>query len=587
MDVNSLFARAEQAFLSGRLDAARADLIEVQRLAGSHPAVLHLFALVEKKRGATEAAANAFRAALRLAPRDPQINNNFANLLDDLGDTSAALVHFDRAITAAADFADGRYNRALLLQKLGRLEEALADLDRLARSAPPSAKIQSARGGVLRQLGRLDEAAEAYDAALRLEPRRAVALRGRARVALERGDEQASADYRRALEAQPQDLELHLGLAEALEAEGDSSAVEFLATTVQRHPTWAEGQAVLARMRWEAGEGLAFTRALEEALKRTPGNRDLWFALTSALGSADLHAEAADAAACGGAAAGKEPALQLLEALHASESGDLARADRLFAVIPAGVPERSITEARHRIRTKEYERALALADQARTGDEWNVTAWALTGLLWRLTGESRAEWLHGQPGLVAAMQLDLNAGDIEGISECLRGLHRTRAHPIGQSLRGGTQTRGRLFARSEPEIRLLKMTIEQAVEEYWSKLPPQDPEHPLLRHRAKKPQLGGSWSVRLTDGGFHVAHVHPEGVVSSACYLVVPAPGAGREGWLEVGRPPDSLATGLSPLSVVEPTPGKMALFPSTLFHGTRPFLDGERLTSAFDVLPG
>ena len=30
--------------------------------------------------------------------------------------------------------------------------------------------------------------------------------------------------------------------------------------------------------------------------------------------------------------------------------------------------------------------------------------------------------------------------------------------------------------------------------------------------------------------------------------------------------------------------PGRLALFPSTMWHGTVPFADGERLTIAFDV---
>ena len=91
LDVNSLFARAEQSFAAGRLDAARTDLQTVQRLAGDHPAVLHLLALVEKKRGDLSAARAAFEGALRLAPADPQINNNHANLLNALGDAEAAL----------------------------------------------------------------------------------------------------------------------------------------------------------------------------------------------------------------------------------------------------------------------------------------------------------------------------------------------------------------------------------------------------------------------------------------------------------------------------------------------------------------
>lgn len=100
--------------------------------------------------------------------------------------------------------------------------------------------------------------------------------------------------------------------------------------------------------------------------------------------------------------------------------------------------------------------------------------------------------------------------------------------------------------------------------------------------------IEGSWSVRLTSQGFHVNHVHPEGVLSSACYISLPPSlGAGdtRDGWLELGRPPEQLSLGLEPLASIEPRPGRLALFPSYLFHGTRPFADGERLTVAFDVV--
>jgi hypothetical protein len=36
---------------------------------------------------------------------------------------------------------------------------------------------------------------------------------------------------------------------------------------------------------------------------------------------------------------------------------------------------------------------------------------------------------------------------------------------------------------------------------------------------------------------------------------------------------------------MIRPHVGRLALFPSTLFHGTRPFSAGERMTVAFDVV--
>jgi hypothetical protein len=88
--------------------------------------------------------------------------------------------------------------------------------------------------------------------------------------------------------------------------------------------------------------------------------------------------------------------------------------------------------------------------------------------------------------------------------------------------------------------------------------------------------------VRLSDSGHHVAHVHPKGLLSSACYLAVPYP---EPGLLELGRPPLSEGVTLPPLSVITPVPGQLALFPSFMFHGTRPFSRGERITIAFDMI--
>jgi hypothetical protein len=96
----------------------------------------------------------------------------------------------------------------------------------------------------------------------------------------------------------------------------------------------------------------------------------------------------------------------------------------------------------------------------------------------------------------------------------------------------------------------------------------------------------GSWSVRLVDGGFHSNHVHPRGWISSALYLSLPETMRGDEGWLSLGEPPAELGLELEPKHMIEPKPGQLVLFPSWMFHGTRPFPKGERLTVAFDVAP-
>jgi hypothetical protein len=57
----------------------------------------------------------------------------------------------------------------------------------------------------------------------------------------------------------------------------------------------------------------------------------------------------------------------------------------------------------------------------------------------------------------------------------------------------------------------------------------------------------------------------------------------GHAGWLSLGESTD-LGINLPPIRLVEPKQGRLVLFPSTMWHGTRPFDAGERLTVAFDV---
>ena len=123
------------------------------------------------------------------------------------------------------------------------------------------------------------------------------------------------------------------------------------------------------------------------------------------------------------------------------------------------------------------------------------------------------------------------------------------------------------------------------IDDYIGALGPLDPSHPL-RGRVPMPhRFVGSWSVRLTSGGFHESHVHDEGWLSSALYVAIPEPQKGtHDGWLTLGEPQKNLNLPLDPLAELEPKPGRLVLFPSYLWHGTRPFSSGERLSVAFDV---
>jgi hypothetical protein len=77
------------------------------------------------------------------------------------------------------------------------------------------------------------------------------------------------------------------------------------------------------------------------------------------------------------------------------------------------------------------------------------------------------------------------------------------------------------------------------------------------------------------------------GWISSALYVALPPSpqlGAPPAGWIRFGAPPPELGLELPSYQDVEPRPGRLVLFPSTMWHRTLPFESGERLVVAFDV---
>lgn len=356
-----------------------------------------------------------------------------------------------------------------------------------------------------------------------------------------------------------------------------------LAAAVASRPDWVAGHAMLASLRWEQGDCEGFADSYKDALKALPNNAAIWNGYIGTLAGV-LQFEGAADAARDARRLFDVPILRLIEASHAGMAGDLERSAALLESLPENMPERLPVEARHLLRTGKFEAAEKVLEHMRVTTPDDVSYWPLIEITWRLVGDPRAEWLSGQPDLVAAVSLPVSAQDLAELADRLRALHRMRSAPLGQSVRGGTQTRGRLFDRSDRAILGLRDALQNALDRYVARLP-LDPTHPLLRHRDRKLKVDGGWSVRLTKEGFHVPHLHPAGVVSSACYVVVPPlDPSTQEGWLEIGRPPSDLLLDLAPLMTVQPRPGTVVLFPSFLYHGTRPFAAGERLSVAFDA---
>ncbi len=486
--------------------------------------------------------------------------------------------------TADPHNADAVFRAVATAVRQGLAAEALPLAEMGTRNHPGDPRMWQMLGLAHRRLDDLGPAVAALTRAAALAPHDALIVHGVARATMEAGLP-ATDLFERAREIAPNDGSVLLGLAAARFADGDlEGAIAGIEAQLALHPGWIDGHNVSVRLRWARGEREGFTQSLERALLVVPGELALWRELVDSFMYAGAYPAAVEAIGRGRAAAGESPVFDALAAVCA-EQGETEAADLLFARL---LPIEHITMAarymRHLLRAGRPEEASAFAD-AWAGRDPDHLLVPYRSAAWRLTGDPRWQWLEGDERLVGVYDLADRLPPLEALAARLRALHLSLHHPLEQSLRGGTQTDGPLFSRIEPEIRQLRQAVVEAVEAHVAQLPPPATGHPTLIARRAPIRFSGSWSVRLTDAGFHVNHIHPAGWLSSALYVTLPdCVGDGEQGWLRLGEPQAELGLGLAPLRTVEPRPGRLVLFPSTMWHGTNPFAAGERMTVAFDV---
>jgi tetratricopeptide (TPR) repeat protein len=425
--------------------------------------------------------------------------------------------------------------------------------------------------------GRDEEAVLAWRALVEAEPEHPAAEYGFAATLYTVGrEEEAEAACRRALGKGLDGPEpwLFLGRLLTLQSRLEEAEAAF-AEAVGRDPLSPEAQRELAQLVWMRTADVARARA---ALDAAPPTAALTAVTVKLLQDADAHAAAYALAT---QRADRDPSLQVLAA-RAALRVDPQACDHHLALAPPWVNPAS--RAKGEI---EADLALGRAEQAARRAEALSAACpqdhyvtALKAAAWRMAGDERVRALYDYERLVKAYRLDPPEGwttleaYLADLERVLDRLHGPLTHPIGQSLRHGSQTQRSLLDYPDPEIRAFFQAIDA----------------PIRRHIAAIGEDGGyevagAWSVRLNPLGHHLDHVHPEGWLSSAFYVRTPA-SPGREGWIKFGQPGTPTSPTLEPGHWIRPEPGMLVLFPSYMWHGTAPFSAEEtRLTCAFDLV--
>src|SRR5689334_19660113 len=246
--------------------------------------------------------------------------------------------------------------------------------------------------------------------------------------------------FGRAIAENPTDASLILGEAEALLIAGDADPTRRLRQLVALNPEWAQGHSVLGSMLWELGDEAGFDRQFRQSLAAHRHNPGLWNAYFQLLSGIGRHEAAADAAV-EAQQSFSDPMLKLIEANNRGMAGDDERVEALLREVPASA-ERDEVEVRHRIRLRELDSAAAIVDRMIAAANAGLASWAIAEVLWRYTSDPRWPWLAGAPQFIAEGHIGYEPDRLAELATMLQALHLQRRHPVGQSVRGGTQTRG-------------------------------------------------------------------------------------------------------------------------------------------------
>lgn len=481
---------------------------------------------------------------------------------------------------------------------LGQARLALDTLAPLAESAHADGTLLMLYGYALMAVGRKDDAEAVLRRWLAKDPGNRDATLRLAAVLSDNGKASEAETVIRSVARGREDADVAFVLGRALleQARFDEAETQFR-KVVQARPEHQIAHGNLMELVWmRTGDVHEASREIDKVLQVHADSQGLRITKARLLTSARLPREALAAIDTGLQLAPSAPTLLAAAATIALDfdgARALDYAKRLHAIAPHDrIAQVAVGNAS--LATGHAREALVIAERLHDSDPTDGRALAMKADALRMLGDSRYRELLDYQHLVRAEAIDVPPGwtDLDAyLAELVTDLgraHILRAHPVGNSLREGSQVQLAPQNSSFASIRAFPQAIDGPIRRYIQAIG--DGNDPMRKRNTGRYRISGIWSVRLRPTGFHVNHYHPEGWISSACYLHLPhAVERGGEGWLKFGEPAFPTHPALNPEYFVRPRPGLLALFPSYMWHGTVPFAgtpEDRRLTIAFDVVP-
>ena len=565
-EIENALAGAFEHYKNGKFDVAEQWINNILAPNPFNVKALHLGAMIASERGDHAAAQTRLQTAYSKKPNDPELLNTLGNIQAKQHDFTRAEMAYRMAIKAAPELIAPRQNLAFMLARLNVPHAALTEFDALIKLQPGNANFQIGRIYALKDCGDATSALDAL-AALgegRMERGREALLK--AQLAMDQGQ-----------------MDILAGHARRAYLEDDVAGAQALSVAVQ-------GLSM-------AGEKTAALSAANDALSEESGGANLMAAAGRALYDLGYDAEGAQALKKGLGKFKDAPEILVTQAEMALQSGDSAQAHKLaLRALKTRPGDLTIMPvfARAALASGHIEDAMVAAEEALKVSPNNQFWIAILATGGRLKGQDYRYYYNYdkfvRPYDLAAPNGYKDMAEFNAaLSKALHELHGYKNAPLDQSLRMGTQTHQDLRYSDNPVIASFFSLLEAPISDYMDAIG-QDPAHPLTRRNSGRYRLSGAWSVRLTAGGHHVNHVHPQGWLSSAYYVDVPdevADETAQNGWIGFGAPPLDIPDIAQPELMIQPKVGRLVLFPSYMWHGTMPIKgDKPRLTLPFDVIP-